>query len=285
MSYEQQLVLKKLTAAIVNFINPSYKQTFMIKYFLCCLWLLTVDLAKAQQWPRTLTAKNGGTVTMYQPQPEKLEGNIVTGRTAISVKQKSTDEPMFGALWFTATMETDRDNRMAVLQSIKINDVKLPGVDDTAKLNKLKAFLEAEIPKWKLQTTMDDITSAVEAEQKIAAENLKNDPPKIIYTAQSSTLILIDGEPKLEQDDKLKMKRVINTAFLILQYPKDNQYYLYGGSNWYVSSSVTTGWKAVKTLPKDLQDLDKQIKEQEQKQNQYWIVLRVFLSQLCPDLP
>lgn len=240
----------------------------MIKYLVSCLLLLTANFVQAQQWPRTLQAKNGGTVTMYQPQPEKLEGNIVTGRTAVSVKQKSTDDPIFGALWFTATMETNRDNRMAVLQSINIRDVKLPGIEDTATINKLKAFLETEIPRWKLQVTIDDIATAAEAEQKITAENLKNDPPKIIYTTTPSLLVMIDGEPKLQQDDKLNMQRVINTAFLIVQYPKDKQYYLYGGSNWYLSSSVISGWKVVKALPKDIQELDKQIKEQEQKQQQ-----------------
>jgi len=239
-----------------------------MKYLGCCFFLLIFSTAKAQLWPHTVDAKNGGKISVYQPQPEKLEGNIVSGRTAISVKQKPGDEPVFGALWFVATMETNRDNRMAVLQSVKINEIKLPGIEDTASVNKMKRFLEIEIPKWKLQVTMDEIATAVEEEQKIISGNLKNEPPKIIYATQPSTLVLIDGEPKLEQDDKLKMKRVVNTAFLVFQYPNDNQYYLYGGSSWYASSSITSGWKTVKNMPKDLQELDKQIKEQEQKQNQ-----------------
>lgn len=242
----------------------------MIKHFVCCLLAAVIVNATCaqEQWPRILENKNGAKITMYQPQPEKLNGNIISGRTAFSVKQKSTDEPVFGALWFTAVMETNRDNRMAILQSIKISDIKLTGVDDTARINKLRRYLETEIPKLQLKTTMDDLAAAVEAEQKIASENLKNDPPKIIYAKQPSTLVLIDGDPKLEQDEKLKMKRVINTAFLIVQYPKDNQYYLYGGSVWYVSASINNGWKQVTKLPAELQQLDKQIKEQEQKENQ-----------------
>lgn len=233
------------------------------------LLFVAINIASAQeQWPRTLENANGGKIALYQPQPEKMEGNIITGRTAFSVKQKSTDEPVFGALWFTAVMETNRDNRMAVLQSIKINDIKLTGTEDTAQTNELKAYLETEIPKLKLSTTMDDIAAAVEQEQKNASVNLKNDPPKIIYTKQPSILVLIDGDPKLQQDEKLKMKRVINSVFLIVQYPKDNQYYLYGGTTWYTSASINTGWKQATKLPAELQELDKQIKAEEQKQNQ-----------------
>jgi hypothetical protein len=54
-----------------------------------------------------------------------MEGNLLKGRTAFSVRQKPTDDPVFGALWYTANMETNRDTRMAVLQSIKIDNIKI----------------------------------------------------------------------------------------------------------------------------------------------------------------
>lgn len=230
-----------------------------------CLALFANWVQAQQEWPRTIEAKNGGKITLYQPQPENLEGNILKGRTAFSVRQKPADDPVFGALWCTATMETNRDTRMAVLRSIKIDNIKISGVEDTVKLNRLKAFLETEIPKLNLQTTLDEILASIEEEQKTTAENLKNDPPEIIYTDKPSTLVLIDGEPRLKDDDKLQMKRVINTAFLIIQYPKDKKYYLYGGTVWYVSESITSGWAPAKKLPKDIKKIDEQIKEHEKK--------------------
>src|SRR5436190_17197915 len=119
----------------------------MAKNFALVLLLICIvsTVTAQEQWPRKLQAKNGGSVTIYQPQPEKLEGNLITGRAAISVRQKSTDDPIFGTLWFTATIETNRDNRMAVLESIKINGIKLPGIEDTTKINKLRSYLESEI--------------------------------------------------------------------------------------------------------------------------------------------
>jgi hypothetical protein len=234
------------------------------------IWLLLfVSWVQAQQeWPRTVEAKNGGKINLYQPQPESMEGNILKGRTAFSVRQKPTDDPVFGALWYTANMETNRDTRMAVLQSIKIDNIKISGVEDTAKIGKLKAFLEMEIPKLKLETTLDEILSSIEAETQTTSENLKNDPPEIIYTDKAAILVLIDGEPRLKDDENLQMKRVINTPFLIIQHAKQKKYYLYGGAHWYVSESITSGWEPTKKLPKEIDKIDEQIKEQEKKSDE-----------------
>ncbi|MFI5135568.1 MAG: hypothetical protein ACHQD9_06925, partial [Chitinophagales bacterium] len=245
------------------------KKSFFISFSTITLALLFCANVIAQEnWPKTLKAKNGTEVTIYQPQPETMNGNKLTGRAAFSVKPKPGDEPIFGAFWFTAMMNTNRDTRIATLESIKIDNVKLAGVDDTAKISKLKTFLETEIPKWNLQTTLDEILTSIEEDKNISSANLKNDPPKIIYKNTESTLITIDGEPKLQDDDKLKMKRVINSAFLIIQYPKDNQYYLYGGNFWYQSASLTSGYTPVKKLPTELQEIDKQIKAQAKKEGE-----------------
>ncbi len=75
---------------------------------ICCLILIVPAIQAQQQWPQTIEGKNGGKITLYQPQPESMNGNILNGRAAFSVRQKPTDDPVFGALWYTATMETNR---------------------------------------------------------------------------------------------------------------------------------------------------------------------------------
>jgi len=104
-----------------------------------------------------------------------------------------------------------------------------------------------------LQRTLDEISASVEEEQKQAAANFKNDPPKIIYATTPSILVTIDGEPKLQQDEKIKMKKVINTPFLIVQYPKNNQYFLYGGRFWYTSASISSAWTITQSSPNEIQ--------------------------------
>jgi hypothetical protein len=237
------------------------KDTLIIVFLVVCQPLLSL----AQElWPRVLQAKDGSKITIYQPQPEKLNGKILSGRTAVSVLQKTAKDPVFGALWFTAEMETNRDNRMAILQKLRIDNVKVPGMEDSSKLKDLKKLLETEAPKWKLGTTIDEIAASLDEEQRQAMANYKNDPPAILYTTQYTVLVLTDGEPKLEMDENLKMKRVINSAFLIVQSPKNNLYYLNGGSSWYESKMVLEGWKNIKTLPADIQSIDKAIKQNSQ---------------------
>lgn len=235
----------------------------MKKFLLLLLSVAMSITCLAEGWPRTLDTKEGARIVIYQPQPEQLKGDKLIGRSAVSARAKATDEPVFGAIWFTATMSTNRDTRIVSLESIVINEVKLPGVTDSMQIKKLKTLLESEIPKWKLDTSLSELSASIEQEQQVSNEEMKNDPPNIIYAQTPSTLVLIDGEPKLQLDENLKMQRVINTPFLILLYEPSKMYYFYGGDKWYASASVLEGWSIVSSLPSTLQPVDAEIKKQQ----------------------
>src|SRR5262245_14335888 len=93
------------------------------------------------KWPKSIPFPNGGSVTLYQPQPESMEGNKIVGRSAISVKENSKSDPVFGAIFYDAFIATDKDNRTATLESIKINHVGINGIEDSVKLKKLATLL------------------------------------------------------------------------------------------------------------------------------------------------
>jgi hypothetical protein len=229
-------------------------------YFLALMFTSSIALA---QWPKEIKAKNGAIITIYQPQPESMKGDQLRGRSAFSVVEKSKDEPVFGVFWYTAKLSTNRDERTVALESLTVTDVKLPGVEDTVKISKLMALLEKEIPQWNLSGSLDELIATIEEEQSYVSDELKNDPPKIFYASTPTTLVIIDGEPKLQDDKELKMKRVINTPFLLVENPDDKKYYLYGGKFWYVSTSLTEGYKAATTLSKSIDALDKQVKKKQ----------------------
>lgn len=229
------------------------------------LIVLTGHVAKAQ-WPKEITTQGGAIITLYQPQPEALKGDKVEGRAAFSAQENATSDPLFGVVWYTAKIATDRDDRSFALESIKINGVKLPGIDDTARIGKLSRLLEAEVPTWDISGSLDELTTTIEQEQQSSGDELKNDPPEIVYATQSTTLVLIDGEPRLQDDKNLKMKRVINTAFLIVQEPTDKKYYLSGGQFWYASAKMTEGYTPITKLPKTIAEIDKQLKEKQKEE-------------------
>jgi len=231
---------------------------------ICWLSILSASVCLGQ-WPRDITTKNGVKITVYQPQPEALKGDKLDGRCAFSAVEKVGDEPVFGVFWYTATIITDRDARTVALETLKVTDIKLPGVTDEQKMLRLRQLLEVEIPTWQLSGSLDEITATIEQEQSIASEDLKNDPPKILYASQQTTLVLMDGEPKLQDDKDLKMKRVINTAFLIVQANEDKKYYLYGGTIWYVSTDMKSGYQVTTSLPKSIGAVAEQMKKQEKE--------------------
>src|SRR6516162_8705834 len=74
-------------------------------------------------WPRKVETERG-TLTVYQPQPEKFDGNTLEGRAAASLTKKGAKEPTFGVFWFKAKVDTDRDTNIAVLRDIVVTQVR-----------------------------------------------------------------------------------------------------------------------------------------------------------------
>ncbi len=229
---------------------------------LLTLLIISSPLFGQDSWPKEIPLSSGGKVVIYQPQVEGFEGNILHTRSAVSVRQQAKDEPVFGAVWADATMLTDKDTRMATLESIDITDVRFPNVEDQSKIDAFEKLLETEIPKWNLEISIDRIIASLESQGKIEDSDLNTTPPKIIYKKEPSTLVLIDGEPKVEKNDDLNMETVVNTPFFIVKNPDDKKFYLFGGDFWYVSGNVTSGWQPAGSLTGTMKELDKALQEQ-----------------------
>ena len=202
---------------------------------------------------------------MYQPQPESLKGNKLVSRAVVSVKKGKNEEPVFGVVWTEATLLTDKDNRMATLEEIKVTGIKFPDLEDQSKIDALTTVLEAEIPRWNLEFALDEIVATLEQEQTGAADDLSTASPEVIYRSEPTTLILIDGDPVVKMDDQLKMEKVLNTPFLMVKNPDDKKYYLCAGNYWYVSAAILTGWSKSAALPAGIKALDTEIKNQDKE--------------------
>jgi hypothetical protein len=97
------------------------------------------------------------------------------------------------------------------------------------------------------------------------AEIYNNDPPKIIYTTKPTTLVVLDGEPKIQKDKDLDADRVVNSPSLI--FKEGNQWNMYNGGIWYKSNAVTSGWTAENSMSKKVKSINDQIKKQEKENN------------------
>lgn len=223
------------------------------------MFLAAVPLVLAQAeeevigWPRQIDHPEAK-VIIYQPQVDSFKGDILEARAAVSITPKGKNEPVFGAAWFKARVETDRDKRLVHVLEIEVPRVRFPEATPEQE-KKLIAFLEKEIPKWDMSISLDRVIAGLDLAEReqLAEDNFKNDPPEIMVVNDPAILIFIDGDPKLEQVEDSKMQYVVNTPFLIVLHKK--KYYLNGGRLWMEAKDVMGPWKEAKKVPKDVKKL------------------------------
>ena len=210
-------------------------------------------------WPKVIEGTSF-TVTMYEPQLDSWKDDDFEARAAVSV-QEGDAAPVFGAVWITGRVDVDRDARMVDFYDIKIPTVAFPEASEEHQ-QRLAAFLEQEIPKWDLEVELDRVIPLLDnAEVALREESgLQHTPPEIIIKYKPAVLILIDGEPKLEKIENSTLERVINTPYIILKFK--STFYLASDSMWFEAWSINGPWTEARSLPEDIQEVDKQLKQQ-----------------------
>ena len=201
-------------------------------------------------WPKEITIPQGK-VIIYQPQSETLDGNKLDGRAAVSIEENGSEGPVFGAIWFTARLETDRADRTATLVDVSVTRTRFPERDEE-KAEKLKTLLETEMPKWDIVISMERLLTSLDLrEQQIrAASQISTEAPDIVFMAEPAVLITLDGEArlKMEGDD---LMRVVNTPFTLLLDTKSKTYYLNAdATSWYTAKDISGEWTVAGSIPK-----------------------------------
>jgi hypothetical protein len=222
-------------------------------------------LAAQDKWPKSLQHQNG-TVIMYQPQLDNMKDDQLTAYAAVSFQKKGWKQPMFGAVWLTARVVTDRDKRMATIDQVKVTDIKFPDAKPE-QLEAGKQFLNTEMQNWSFPISLDRLVASLEAVEKRRTidEDLKNNPPQIIFKDHPAVLVLLDGEPKLLPIPDSKLMRVANTPFAMVYDPQAKTYYLKGGDTWLSASELKGPWKDMESLPANLQKLQAQMEEKKKE--------------------
>jgi len=219
--------------------------------------LLVGPPARAQEvgFPREIPSAEG-TVIVYQPQPESLKGNLLTGRAAMSLKLNGKTEPVFGAFWFTARIETDAEADTATARDIRVTKVRWPEArpEEEARFTRV---VEGAVPAEGLPISMDRLSASLataEREQKSLAE-LKNDPPKLVFEKELAVLLLYDGEPRLAAVENSSYERALNTPLLVVRDKRSRTCYLTSGQLDYTAKDPLGPWQPITQLPADLVQL------------------------------
>ncbi len=209
-------------------------------------------------WPREIQDPEA-LIVLFQPQLDELVGNEIQGRAAVSVTLTGTENPIFGAVWLQARIETDLDERMVQFVDVRVAKVRFAEASDEEQA-RLAEILEKEIPTWQLEISLDSLAASLELAERASAvsEDFDDTPPIILFTEEPSILVTIEGEPQLRPLQDSGYQHVVNTPFLIVQ-DKDNaaRFFLYAGAEtWYESASVMGPWKVSSQVPDDLRQLE-----------------------------
>ncbi|MCJ7816137.1 MAG: hypothetical protein MUP31_08830, partial [Xanthomonadales bacterium] len=214
--------------------------------------VMSFPLAAQIEWPQEITT-DGGTIVVYQPQPESLDGNILRGRAAISLEIDGKEEPIFGAMWFAARIDTDQDTDVVVVRDFKVEHVTWPDSKDAGE-QRFTALVEGAMPEAGFKISMERLSASLETAdiEKKSLEQLKTDPPKIIFSQDLAVLLLYDSQPRFSPVENSPYERALNTPFAVARNTKTKQLYLTSGNFWYSASDPLGPWTVTNNPPDDL---------------------------------
>lgn len=256
-------------------------KSIIIKIYVLILSLLVfVTIAKGEEskWPREISS-SAGKITIFQPEIESFADNKMECRSAVIVKMDEKTDPVFGAIWYECRLSTDRDNRIVTLLDLNIVADKFPDIEDS-EIEEINSYIEKEVPKWKMEMSLDEIITGLEFNEKNEnySEKLNNEAPEIIFTTTPAALILIDGDPLWEEIEGTDFDYVVNTPFFIVKDITTGVFYLKGGDNWYSTTTFYEGWVLTNKVPRKLKNIESEQYNDETPQNETTPPSQIIIS-------
>lgn len=206
----------------------------------------------ANTWPQEITAPSG-TIIVYQPQPESLSGNLLQGRAAMSLELKDKSEPIFGAFWFSANIDTNGDEDIALVRNVKVTKVTWPDSDEQNEA-RFTEIVDQQLAKTSFEISMSRLSASLETAEQAqkSLENLKHDAPKIIFKEQLAVLLLFDGKPRFTDIENSQFERALNTPFAVARDKNSGTVYLSAGALWYQAKDPMGPWAITDQPPAEL---------------------------------
>ena len=209
----------------------------------------------AAEWPQELKGDKG-TIVIYQPQPEKLTGNYLTGRAAMQLELESNKEPIFGVFWFSSTIETDRSTNSVIIKNIKVTKVAWPDSKEEGE-QKFTRFVEKKLENSSFTASLSKLTATLASAEDVqqSLNDIKNDAPVILFEDNLAVLLSFDGDPIFKEIENSPYQRALNTQFAVIKVKTKSLYYLTSGSLWYQANNELGPWKVDSNPPADLVDM------------------------------
>lgn len=239
---------------IHSFVRPSVADMLGVLAMATSLALAIPARAEDPDWPRQFDSPSGSFV-IYQPQPEDLKGDLLTGRAAFSLKKGDANRT-FGVLWYTEQIEIDRDSSTVTARSLDVTKVRLPGItaDEASRYEEL---VETQAAGWDLSGSLEELQAGLAAAEKERASvaGIDNTPPKILFHNRRAILVVYDGSPAIEPIEGSKLQRAVNTPYAVVYDPGKHYYYLNGANLWYRAKDPLGPWNNIPSPPTGVREI------------------------------
>ena len=217
-------------------------------------------------WPKRIGLKEGE-IVIYQPQPDTLKNDLLTGRAAFSFQAANAAEPTFGVFWFDARFQVDRDNRVGAVRSAKVTEVRFPDATEEQKESFGRIVANA-VPAADIRLSLDRLAASLETakvEQEVA-EGLATDAPPFVIEKEPAVLLFVDGKPEFRAVGDSGVDRLVNTPMLVMREKGKTELFLGSEFGWYRSQDVAGPWQPgakppraiTSQVPKDAPEIPKE---------------------------
>jgi hypothetical protein len=239
---------------------------------LCCVLAVAWPSLLAQipadadpGWPQEIEA-GGLHFVIYQPQVDQWKKDRLQARAAVTVTQSGSSMPLYGIVSLTARTDVDKESRMVTLEDLKASSVSFPAAK--SQESELERVIRSSLSLWPRTITLDRLLADLamtQAEGENESVDVKNDPPKILYSPAPAVLIVVDGQPVLRNLQGTPFQHVMNTPATLFYDTSASRYYLDGNGIWMTAATLNGPWTAAASPPAGLAAAKAQIEAGEEK--------------------
>jgi hypothetical protein len=203
-------------------------------------------------WPRQIESERGKFV-YYQPQIDEWKKyEEISGRLAFALTPNGGKEAL-GVASFQAGTLVDKESHTVFFRDVKVTSVRFPSLDAPAAAS-LEPLVLDLFPKGGEPVSVERVVANLEqGKAPTGPSGLKNDPPRIFYSAGPAVLLLVEGDPVLAPIEGTDLRYVVNTNWDL--FLAGNTYYLLLDDVWMSSPALQGPWQKTNSLPEAMSKL------------------------------
>jgi len=212
---------------------------------LCCTTLLAES-----KWPLIVNS-DGYRVTIYPPQPDQLQDEVLSARSAVAVLPPGETKATIGVMQLEARAVSDPASQQVALKDFHVQEVKFPELPRAQELQ-YTALIVNTLAGQQLEIPQDALDTMLQlAEQPIPEQSEAPIPHTATIPRGSLQGVTYDGPPRFAPIEQTRLQYAVNSAYQILR--DGNDYFCADRGIWYIAPAPLGPWETTDRIPAEIQ--------------------------------